>query len=130
MRKLMILFAAGCLGGLANSVVVWMLGRAGIPQAVGVSIAPAWTPAWLYPRVVWGGLWGFSFLLPLASSKPMFKGIWLSLLPSVVMLFVVFPLQTPHGVLGLKLGVLTPVFVLFYNWVWGIATAWAVRLGR
>jgi hypothetical protein len=126
----MILFSAGCLGGLANSLAVWLCGRAGLPQAVGVSIAPAWDPAWLYPRIVWGGLWGFAFLLPLKSSRPMFKGSWLSLLPSVVQLFVVFPLKTPHGVLGVGLGLLTPVFVLLYNWVWGIATAWSIRLAK
>ncbi len=32
--------------------------------ALGVKIAPAFTPAWLYQRLVWGGLWGWLFLLP------------------------------------------------------------------
>jgi putative flippase GtrA len=61
MKKLMIYFAAGCLGALANSLLLWLAGEYAITKALGVSIAPALTPAWLYPRIVWGGLWGFCF---------------------------------------------------------------------
>jgi len=32
-------FAAGCPGGLINSLTVWGFGRAGITAAAGVSIA-------------------------------------------------------------------------------------------
>jgi len=53
-----LVFAAGCIGGLANSISVWGMGKLGITGAMGVSIAPDWSPAWLYPRIVWGGLWG------------------------------------------------------------------------
>src|SRR5512143_3600894 len=51
-------FAAGCLGALVNSWLVWYLGRRGIPQMLGVAIAPKWSLAFLYPRLIWGGLWG------------------------------------------------------------------------
>ena len=60
----MLAFSAGALGGLANSLAVWLFGALGITLALGVGIAPGLTPAWLYPRIVWGGLWGFLFLLP------------------------------------------------------------------
>ena len=58
MKRLLILFAAGCLGALANSLLVWLSGDLGITRSMGVSIAPALTPNWLYPRIVWGGIWG------------------------------------------------------------------------
>ncbi len=116
-------FAAGCLGGLINSLVVWGFGTAGITQALGVSIAPALNPAWLYPRIVWGGLWGFTFLLPLVKGRLLTKGLVLSLGPTLVQLLIVFPFKADKGMLGLDLGLLTPLFVLVFNAVWGLAAA-------
>jgi hypothetical protein len=64
MQRAMQAFAAGALGGLANSVAIWLCGALGITAALGVAIAPAATPAWLYPRLVWGGIWRFLLLCP------------------------------------------------------------------
>ena len=61
--KALIVFAAGCAGGLVNSIVVWLFGHLGITTALGVNIVPNLTAAWLYPRIVWGGIWGVSFSL-------------------------------------------------------------------
>lgn len=130
MKKLLILFAAGCAGGLANSIAVWAAGYWGIPQSLGVSIAPAFTPAWLYPRIVWGGLWGLTFLLPFMKSRAFMKGTLLSLLPTLVQLFIIFPYQLNRGIAGFELGVLTPLFVLLYNWVWGVGTAGMIKTAK
>jgi hypothetical protein len=43
MKKLLIFFAAGCLGALANSITVWAFGHYGITRALGVAIVPALT---------------------------------------------------------------------------------------
>jgi len=56
------------------------------------------------------------------------KGLWISLLPTAVQLFVVFPNFTPHGMLGLGLGTLTALFVLIFNFVWGFFTGTFTRL--
>ena len=56
--------AAGCLGGLVNSLVVWQGGELGIARWAGVTMAPVLSARWLYPRIVWGGIWGLLFLLP------------------------------------------------------------------
>lgn len=130
MKKIMIFFAAGCLGALANSLVVWLAGEFSVTKAAGVAIAPALSPAWLYPRIVWGGIWGFLFLLPLKNARSMLKGSILSLFPSAVQLFIVFPYKAHKGMGGLELGLLTPLFVLFFNWVWGIVTAAAIKFSR
>jgi hypothetical protein len=126
LRKLSLVFAAGCVGALANSVVAWAFGSVGITAALGVSIAPALTPAWLYPRVVWGGIWGAQFLIPLRESV-ITRGLILSLAPTAVQLFVVFPYKAHKGMMGLDLGALTPLFVLFFNAVWGIVTAFFLK---
>jgi len=127
MKKLLVFFAAGSLGAFANSIAVWLFGYLGITSLFGVSIAPSLSPAWLYPRLVWGGIWGLTFILPILSSRLLLKGAVLSLLPTAVQLFVVFPLKAHKGVAGLELGMLTPLFVLFFNWVWGYVTALTIK---
>ncbi len=122
-QKVSLTFVAGCLGGLANGLALWILGVIGLPQALGVQLAPALTAPWLYQRLVWGGLWGWLFLLPLGLSYPA-RGLLYSLGPSLAALLVVLPLQAHTGLLGLQLGWLTPLFVLFYNAIWGLAAAW------
>ncbi len=129
-RNLSIVFAAGCLGGLLNSLMVWTFGFTGITAIFNVQIAPTLTPSWLYPRIVWGGIWGFVFLLPFYQRKYLWKGILLSLLPTLVQLFIVFPLQAKKGILGVELGSLTPVFVLLFNFVWGITAAFWLKISR
>jgi hypothetical protein len=128
LRKVSIVFAAGCVGGVVNSLGVWAFGRYGISAALGVKIAPDLTPGWLYPRIVWGGLWGLLFLLPVLKRSVLGQGLFFSLGPTLVQLFLVFPHQAHKGQLGLALGTLTPVLVLFFNALWGVAAALWVRL--
>lgn len=130
MKTLMLCFAAGAIGALANSLAVWAFGHFGISQTMGVSIAPALTAHWIYPRIVWGGLWGFLFALPLLNSQPMTKALLLSLFPTAFQLFVVFPYFAGKGIAGMSLGYLTPVLVLFFNWVWALVTVMSLRLAR
>lgn len=126
----MVCFSAGCLGALANSLVVWQFGELGIARWAGVSIAPSLTPGWLYPRIVWGGIWGLLFVLPLLKSRFLLKGTLLSLLPTAVQLFFIFPYQAHKGMAGLSLGMWTPAFVLVYNWVWGVVAAGAIKFSK
>jgi hypothetical protein len=127
-RKLSIVFAAGCVGGVVNSLAVWLFGKYDLSLALGVKIAPDLTPGWLYPRIVWGGLWGLLFLLPVLKRSVLGQGLFFSLGPTLVQLFIVFPYQSHKGPLGLALGTLTPVLVLFFNALWGVSAALWVRL--
>ena len=130
MKKLLIFFSAGCLGGFLNSLTVWFFGQFGITSLFDVSIAPSLTPAWLYPRIVWGGIWGLLFILPMLQSKLLTKGAVLSLFPTAIQLFVVFPLKVHKGMAGIELGLFTPVFVIFFNWVWGFTTALVIKYAK
>ncbi|TQV71174.1 hypothetical protein FKG94_20005 [Exilibacterium tricleocarpae] len=130
LRRSLIFFAAGCLGALANSLAVWFSGDIGFTTMFGVAIAPALSAAWLYPRLVWGGLWGLLFHLPVYRSRWVLRGTVLSLFPTAFQLFVVLPYFRSKGIAGTGLGMLTPAFVLLFNWVWGVATAFVIRVAR
>ncbi len=127
-QRLSIAFAAGALGALANSLLVWTCGKLGVTAAAGVKIAPALTPAWLYPRIVWGGLWGLVLLVPLFKRRAVVRGVVLSLLPTAATLLIFFPLKG-KGVLGLELGALTPIFPVAFNAVWGVVAGWWYACG-
>ena len=129
-RDLSLVFSGGGLGGLLNGLVVWLFGALGITSSLGVAIEPPLTPEMLYQKVVWGGIWGVLFLLPIIGKRVWIWGLALSIGPTLVQLLVVFPLKTDKGVLGLELGILTPVFVIFFNAVWGLVAAYWIHLVR
>jgi hypothetical protein len=122
-RKISLVFAAGVLGGLLNSLAVWGAGELGITAAAGVKIAPKLSAAWLYPRLVWGGIWGILFLVPMMQTRIWSRGFIYSLGPTLVQLFIVFPMKANKGMMGVDLGLLTPVFVVIFNAIWGWTTA-------
>jgi hypothetical protein len=122
-RNVSLSYAAGSLGGLVNSLVAWIFGISGITAALGVKLAPALTSPWIYQRLVWGGIWGLLFLLPLFKGAPILRGAIYSLGPTFTQLFLVFPFMAGQGAMGMKLGVLTPLFVVMFNLVWGIAAS-------
>ena len=128
--KLSLYFAAGCLGAVVNSLLLWYAGRMGVMAELGVRIAPELSPAWLYSRLVWGGLWGWLFFAPVAGRALLSKGVILSLIPSAVQLLLIFPYQDHVGFLGSELGRLTPVVVLTGNALWGLSAAVWLRLCR
>jgi hypothetical protein len=124
LRNFSLVFVAGGWGALLNSLAVWLFGVLGVAPALGVQIAPALTPAFLYPRLVWGGLWGLLFLLPMGRWSFPARGLIFSLGPTLAQLCLVFPLMAHKGVLGLQLGYLTPLLVVFYNAIWGYGAGW------
>ncbi|MGD8701543.1 MAG: hypothetical protein PVH26_03840 [Desulfosarcina sp.] len=130
MKKLLVCFSAGCLGALANSLVLWQFGELGLARLFGVAMAPSLSAGWLYPRIVWGGIWGLLFVLPFLKTRFLLKGTLLSIAPTVFQLFYIFPYETNAGPAGLRLGMWTPAVVLVFNWVWGLVTAATLRYSK
>ena len=125
-------FCAGLLGALLNSLALWAAGHWGVTAAAGVALAPAWSLPWLYPRLVWGGIWGLAYYFTVGPPRYrrhwVRKGLWISLLPTALQLFYIFPEVAGKGMLGLALGNLTPLFVLVFNAIWGFGTGFFTRL--
>ncbi|MBE8717283.1 hypothetical protein [Cellvibrio polysaccharolyticus] len=130
MRAFLIAFGAGCFGGLFYCVALWLSGKYGITQAFGVNLYGSIAPQWMYPRIVWGGLWGLLFLLPMLTSTVLARSFVISLIPTFVQLFIIYPFYAGKGFGGMQLGVLTPLLVWFFFWMWALATAILLRVSR
>jgi hypothetical protein len=124
LNRIGVAFAAGSAGGLATVLTLWLFGVLGITPAFGVKMVLPLTPPLVYSMVVWGGLFGFLFLLPVMRGSVWLRGLIFGLAPTVVQCLIVFPVKMHAGILGLDLGLLTPVFVLIFNSVWGVVTAY------
>jgi hypothetical protein len=127
-RNFSLIFAAGAFGGLVKAMVAWSFGAAGINAALGFKMAPALTPMWIYQHMVWGGIWGGLFFLPLGRSDYA-RGVLYSLPQTLIQLIVIFP-KMGHGMLGLNLGYMAPVLVTCFGVIWGLATAFCLKFSR
>ena len=122
-RKISGAFTGGAIGGLIDSLNIVVLSKLGITTLLGVSLNPEFSGPWLYPRLVWSGLWMLLLLLPVWQKRTALRGCLFSLPPSAMMLFMVFP-EMGKGVLGLGFGLLTPVLVVGLNCVYGMVAAY------
>ncbi|KIH78027.1 hypothetical protein SAMN05660860_02300 [Geoalkalibacter ferrihydriticus] len=125
-------FCAGLLGGLVYSLTLWAAGFYGFTAAAGVLMTPDFSLPWLYPNLIWGGLWGLVYFPTVASYRHrkhwIRKGLWISLLPALFALLYLYPQVQRQGLLGLELGNFTPLFVLLFHFAWGAATGIFTRM--
>ncbi len=122
-------FASGSLGGVVNALVLWFLVYFGVAQSVGIHFdLPSslhGKEMMIYHQMVWGGIWGFLLLLPFLKERWFVRGLLLSLLPTLVVLFYLFPYRLGVGMCGIDYGTFTFILVLIVNAFWGvIAAAW------
>ncbi len=118
-KTIIYLFIAGALGGFTSGVLVWALGQAGITPALGFAFMPEFTVEWISRRVFASGWWGVIFLIPIYQKSPMIKGAILGILPWLSSILIIFPYKMNVGFFGLGLGMGTPLWTLFFGFVWG-----------
>lgn len=121
-KKISAACTGGIVGSLATTFAIWLLGRLGFASVIGINLAPQITLAWMYPRLVWGGAWGFLFLLPLLKEQHLLRGILFSLAPTM-MVFLKFVPGLEKSLFGLSFGPIRPELILIINFVWGIVAA-------
>lgn len=119
-------YAAASAGGLAVALTAWSFGNIGVADALGVGIKPALQLPWLYKMIVWGGLWGLIFLLPIRLGPLWIKALVLTIAPVLVALLVFTPLRG-GALLALDKGIVAPFYIYAINIPWGLVTAY---LGR
>jgi hypothetical protein len=129
LERMSVCFAAGVFGTLVSSLGLWLAGHYGWTAALGVRLAPSWDAAWIHPRLVWGGLWGLLFLPPILENSIVWRGLFLSLCPTLAQLIIFFPQAPEAGVWGAGLGTWTPLVVAAANALWGWGAAIWVLAG-
>lgn len=126
LRRAALYYAAASIGGLAVVLTVWSFGRIGMPELFGVAIKPAFELASLYRAMVWGGIWGMIFLLPIPIRPLWLKGLLFTLAPVLAALMYFGPAR--GGMMfALDRGELAPFYIYLINIPWGLVTAY---LGR
>jgi len=125
-------FVAGLLGALAGSLFLWGCSEWGITNFIGVKIVQTLEPAKLYPQMFIGGFWGLGYFFTVGVPRHrrgwVRKGLWFSLLPSLIAIFYLYPSIYHKGMAGLDLGMLTPLLIVLSNLVWGFFTGFFARL--
>ncbi len=121
-RRLAMAYFAGAVGALVASLALWLTAGAEL-SGEAAALVPGLSWSWLERRLLWGSLFGMGYpLVRRRGFTPVRSGLVLSLLPSVVQLFLLMPLND-QGFLGLSLGGITPLLVLASNALWGWALA-------
>jgi len=125
-------FVSGLLAALVSSTALWAAGEYGVSSLLGVQLAPNLKPAWLYPQMMIGGLWGLGYFFTVGVPRHrrhwIRKALWFSLLPSAFTLFYLYPYVEHRGLAGFQLGMLTPLLILLSNLIWGFFTGFFTRL--
>ncbi len=129
-RYVSLSFTAGVIGALVNSLAAWLLGLSGLTALAGVKLSPSLSAPWLYPRLFWGGLWGLLLLMPFYKRSLVLRGVLLSFPPTLFQLLYMFPVVSQKGLLGIQLGLLTPLLVILLNILWGVTAALWYRQGE
>lgn len=125
-KNLMTCYAAGTFGALVNSFAMYLALLIGLETMFGVSIMTGWTLDWLYPRLVWGGVLAFVFIIPCYRGRTFIRGMVWSIIPTIPHLFIIFPGQADvvNGYPGFTVGITTILCMYIFNCFWGVATSY------
>jgi len=136
LKKLSLVFTAGAAGGFIRGFLHWFMGSIGMLQLFDINpgLIPSLTPEHIYAEMIWGGIWGILFVLPLLEDSIVLRGIFYGLFPAAVQLFIIFPLSLKDGFMGVEpYGRLAPFFIAFVSIVWGVVASmwwWAIDFER
>ncbi|MFQ5746048.1 MAG: hypothetical protein ACE5HF_02360 [Gemmatimonadota bacterium] len=120
----------GGLAGLAHGLLTRLGGASGLVRALDVSVATELTGAQWLERGAIGLALGVAFGLVyprLPGRSAVGRAAAFSLLPSLYVLLVHYPLREQFGLLGVGLGRFTPVLVLTANLAASLVAAGALR---
>jgi len=129
---LSVCFVSGLLGGVAKSLFLWSCYNWGIFQFIKVNLTQHLSLPNLYPAMFSGGLWALLYFLTVGTPRQrkhwVRKGLWFSLIPTLVSLFYLYPSVYHKGLAGMNLGLLMPLVIMVGNLVWGFFTGFFTRL--
>lgn len=87
-KRLSFAFASGCFGVL----IFYAAFRAGMEAGLIKAPPPAMkylsSKAFFYRQMVWGGIWGFAFMIPILTGRWWLRGLIVGLAATAVAIFV------------------------------------------
>jgi hypothetical protein len=122
----------GALAGLVHGLLTEFAGSVGLTVLLGVGVDIDLSAGQYLVRALYGSAWGVALgvLYPAVPGEGFAaKGATFSLLPSLYILFVVYPVFMGLGVLGVRQGLLTFPLVLLGNACAGLVAAWVISWG-
>lgn len=130
-KKATLAYASGSFGALLNSFALYVAAMIGLSTLFGVSMMTEWSLEWLYPRLVWGGVLAFLFVLPVYQTRWLVRGLVWSIVPTIPHLFIIFPGQADvAGETVIEVGVITLICVYIFNCIWGLITSYMLHVFR
>ncbi len=116
-------YFGGAMGALAVVLVLWILGRAKLTQAIGVNYAPSLSFESIAAMVLGGSLWALGYpFVRRRGPGPRRSGLILAVAPALAQLFYFLP-RRGYGLLGMEMGLFTPLVVLAAAALWGFVVA-------
>lgn len=123
LRLFALCYAAGTAGALAEGGAVWVLRQFAVSAGFAAQLAGA-QHGGLYARLVWAGLFGLLFALPMLRSSLLLRGVLVGSLVALLQALIIPLLQ--HA--GLHLLAWSTLWLWLASVVWGIAAAAVLRL--
>lgn len=124
----------GGLAGVAHGALQWLAGTAGLLDLPGIGVQPGVTLSQWGMRAVSGVALGLAFgllLRRIPGRSHVERAAWFSLLPTLYMWLWHYPTVLGVGLLGIRVGILTPLVVALFNLAAGVVAgavmAWGER---
>jgi len=88
LRRGSLAFASGCFGVILFYLVLRGGIAAGLVKPPEAALKFLTSKEFLYRTIVWGGIWGFAFMVPFLKGKWWLRGLLVGLAASAVAIFV------------------------------------------
>lgn len=128
LKRVAVSYSAGSFGSLLNSALILFALTMGLEAAFGVTLMAQWSLDWLYPRLVWGGVLAFLFVLPLYRTRWVLRGFVWSIVPTIPNFFIMFPGQGDTVMqTSLEVGLISIGCMYLFNCVWGLVSSYFIH---
>lgn len=130
MKTVLFVYGSGSVGALFACLIFWLIPFLGLAHIIHMPIFPVLSDAWLYPKIIWGGLFALCFALPFMRSNTLIKSLALALVISLSELFISLPFSPYKGAVGLNVGMYTFSFILIFNLIWSLMTNMTLKIAK
>ena len=121
LNHILICYAAGSAASLLGLLLWYLVSHSHLINLLSLPNFGGWSITLAQSRLLWGGLWGLLFALPLLKRHPWQRGIWLAIFPCMMTLWT-------HDAWSISYFFsLHPLVVIIDHLLWGLACAWLIR---